>query len=353
MIPQTRMTQFLAGLLRPSPLAAGLAVALNLVAILIVVGGLTPDAIARESRTRLAMHSRDYDAIATSSILAFARAPQTPVLLVLGGSTTRASLLEDDLRRLLEESVGTGRVLKLCTSRQSLWDSIMLAEQLPSRLRGYAIVGVGPSLFSMGDDTLTALGEQPRLGVRSVSFDLARAAGGARVGRRTGIYAIDNASFLLARRVPLAAAALGRSAAPYLDSPYQPDSATIDERESIGRAERVAERYASVERSWSANAVLLGQLVSVLQQTGLNVVLVETPVNPQFTREWDTDGVRAAHVARMRAFAALRQLPYVVLNEAAALEESDFFDWAHIRTRDGARRCVEALRPYLRRSPGL
>jgi hypothetical protein len=348
MMLRAGMTRFLAGLRQPSPLAAGVAVGLTLVAVAIAIGEITADAIARAGRTRLAIHSEDYDAVATSSVLAFARAPRpSSVLVVLGGSTTRASLLEEDLGRVVEESTGTGVVLKLCTSRQSLWDSIVLAEQLPAGLRGYAIVGVGPSLFSMGDDTLTSLGEQPRLGVRSEAFDRAQEARGAKVGPRTGIYAIDNAPFLLARRARLAAAAIGMRATPYVDSVYQAERSAVGARGWKTRAERVAERYPSVEQNWAANAALLERLIDLLQRVGLKVVLVETPVNPRFTRERDADGVGVAHIRRMRAFADRRRLPYVVLNDAARLEESDFFDWAHIRTRDGARRCAEAVRPYL------
>jgi hypothetical protein len=342
------MTDFLAGLLRPSPLAAGVAVALTLLAMLAAVGTITADALARASRTRLAIHSEDYDAVATSSVLAFARAPRpSSVLVVLGGSTTRASLLEEDLRRVVEQSVGAGVVLKLCTSRQSLWDSIILAEQLPPGLSGYAVVGVGPSLFSMGDDTLTALGEQPRLGVRSESFDRARAARGGRVGPRTGIYAIDNAPFLLARRAALVKTVVGRAPTPYVDSVYQAESSVVGARGWKTRAERVAERYPLVERNWAANAALLERLIDTLERAGLNVVLVETPVNPRFVEERDGDGIGVMHIGRMRRLADRRRLPYVVLNEAAALDESDFFDWAHLRTRAAARRCVEALRPYL------
>lgn len=345
------MRDLAVGLTTPSPLAAGVAIGLTLAACAWAVLLITAARVAAQGRTYLASSAEDYDAVASADLLAFQhRTPVPEVLVVLGGSTARASLLEEDLRGL-NDATARRAVLKLCTSRQSLWETLALAEQLDGPLRGHAIVGVGPSLFAMGDEMLTSWARQPRLGVRSDSLDRAQASRGLPLRSRTGVYALDNAPFLLARRRRLVEALFGIPGPPFVDSVYQRAPAQVSDREWNERARRVAARYPEVERHWEANARVLERVIDELEGAGLRVILVETPVNPRFAARPDAQGVTSRHRARLSALARGRRVSYVVLNEAARLGETDFVDWAHIRTRDAARRCAEALRPFLQPVP--
>ncbi len=236
------LTELVNGAVTPSPLAALVALSIVVGSGLVAVLAITPTSLARADRTRIAASAEDYDAVATSAVFAFARRPQTgPVLVVLGGSTTRASLIEDDLRREFADVVESGSaVLKLCTSRQSLWESLLLAEALPRPLVGTVVVGVGPSLFSRGEDSLAELAVSPRLGVRSRMLDEELAGRGFTVRPRTGVYAVDNAAFLLARRRTVLNAGLDSPAPTYLDSAYLAAPDGVGEREWAARGTRVA-----------------------------------------------------------------------------------------------------------------
>ena len=142
-------------------------------------------------------------------------------------------------------------------------------------------------------------------------------------------------------------AGLGSPAPAYLDSAYLAEPDDVGQREWAARGTRVASRYPYVKANWAFNARVLDKLIASLRRTGLRVVLVETPVNPRFVTQYDVAGVGKWHQDRMRDFASRRGVPYVVLNDVAGLASSDFFDWAHLRNRDAARRCARALRVML------
>ncbi|BCS31972.1 hypothetical protein TBR22_A11760 [Luteitalea sp. TBR-22] len=346
---RTSTRALLGGLTQVTPLGAFVCVTVVLLGVVAFLTLATPRVLGRLGRTGLAAHSGDYDAIVTADLHAYLAAPGSELTLVLfGGSTMRASFLEADVVHALHQQGRSARLLKLCTSTQSLWETLALAEHLPARMRGVAAVGVGPSLFSKGPELFGELAAVPRLGLRSAVLDQALESRGHRVGPRTGVYAIDNAAFLVARRQALASRLLGLSPVPYVDSRYTGETKPLTPAAWRKIGARVARRYDVMDANWAGNAVVLTRIVRTLEARGLRVLLVETPVNPRFEDEFATTATAARHRGRVEALAGDLGVPYLHLVSAARLEPDDFHDWAHLRARHAARRCADELAARVR-----
>lgn len=336
---------FLHGLLRPSPLAIGLAILLNVVTFAVLTVVLTPGFLATHNAGILADGPTDYDAFVTAHTLALQRSETSePLLVLLGGSTVRASLLESDITEGLRNGGhGDVRLVKLCTSRQSLWETLALAEYLPSGARGVVVIGTGPTLFSLDEQELKDLASHPRLGLRSATLDEEFHRRGLPVGARSGIYFFDNAAYLLPRlHVLLGSWARGRPTR-YVDSRYV---GMAPARPAVWQsvARRVDARMERIDANQEASQrVLVRVLATIRERTDLRVILVESPVNPRFLTEFGRHGLVARHRQRMREFAREQGVDYLVLGEAVQLPPGDFFDWAHLRDRDAIRRCADAV----------
>jgi hypothetical protein len=349
---------FVEGLTRPSPVAIGLALAFNLLIFAALAIVLTPEFIAARPAGLLAEHPADYDAFVTSRVIAVGLQPvEQPVLLILGGSTIRSALLESDLAEGLRDGDLHGiRVIKLCTSRQTLWESLALAEHLPAGARGVVLVGVSPTLLAMGEEELSELARHPRLGIRSQLLDAELHRRGLPVGPRSGIHLLDNAAFLLPRLGNLLRHARTGSPQEELDSRYvgtRPAPAAV----ASAVAERVNRRFDDLPANRPSNVVLLDQIVGTIRaRTQLQIVLVESPLNPEFVQVNRRQDVVAEHRTQMAEFARARGLTYVLLDDAAALSPADFHDWAHLADRAALRRSADAvlrsIRAYLAPDPG-
>lgn len=336
---------FLDGLVQPSPLAIGLALSINIVGFAALALLLTPGFLATRPAGLLAEHATDYDAFVTSRVIALGRRTgDEPLFVMLGGSTTRAALLESDIADgLRAEGLAELRVVKLCTSRQSLWETLALAENLPAGSRGVVLIGIGPALFATGADDLADLARHPRLGIRSTTLDAEFRRRSLPVGPRSGIYPVDNAPYVLARLDTLLKSLLQDSARQEVDSRYVGMApAPADQRIAIG--ERVDRRLAEFPVNRSSNLAVLDRIVETIRsRTDLHIVLVEAPLNPEFVQAHRRSELVAEHRAQMSAFARARDIEYVLLNESAALLPADFHDWGHLADRSALRRSADAV----------
>ncbi len=336
---------FVDGLVRPSPVAIGIAVVLNALIFSALLVGLTPRFLASKPMGFLAENATDYDAIVTSQIIALQVHPVAdPMVIVLGASTTRAALLYKDLSDGLESrGFRDVRVVKLCTSRQSLWETLALVENLPAGVRGVAVLGVGPSLFSMGSDDLKDLAHHPRLGIRSTLLDGELRAHAIPVRDRTDNYFIDNAAFLLARLNVLPRNYLRPGRTAYVDSRYVGKGAATAAAWEL-KGTRVDSRLDHLGENWLQNLQVLERIIELIRsRTSLKIVLVESPINPRFVAQFNREDLIAWHRQGLARFARRQGIPYVVLNQAAVLAPGDFFDWAHLSDPAAIKRSADAV----------
>jgi hypothetical protein len=336
---------FVDGLVSPSPVAVGIAVLLNALIFSALVLGLTPRFLASKPTGFLAENATDYDAFVTSQILALQAHPIVePMVIVLGASTTRAALLYKDLSEGLDSrGFHDVRVVKLCTSRQSLWETLALVENLPAGARGVVVLGVGPSLFSMGSDDLTELAHHPRLGIRSKYLDSEFQAHAIPVRNRSANYFFDNAAFLLARLDVLPRTYLRSKRTAYVDSRYVGKGAATTAAWEL-KGKRVDSRLAHLRENWLQNLGVLERIINLVRsRTNLKVVLVESPLNPRFVAQFDREALVAWHRQGLARFARTQGIPYVVLDQAAGLSADDFFDWAHLSDPAAIKRSADAV----------
>lgn len=111
--------------------------------------------------------------------------------------------------------------------------------------------------------------------------------------------------------------------------------------EKVARAKRLVPRYHhNAERRW---AVLQRMLAGLRRRGRVSALLLDTPVNPRFVREGFGEDFYAAHRQRMRQWARRSGLAYLNINEAANLQDEDFFDHYHLSRREAQQRCTAAL----------
>ena len=117
---------------------------------------------------------------------------------------------------------------------------------------------------------------------------------------------------------------------------------------------KVDARFDHYDENSDFNFELLSQFTSaVMKHNGIQLVLVQPPINPLFVREFNRSEFLTRFSRRLRDFSSTRGIPVISLNELAALEESDFRDYGHLCNREASRRCSEALARFIGNLPAV
>ncbi|MCB1749634.1 MAG: hypothetical protein KDK06_20850 [Gammaproteobacteria bacterium] len=287
----------------------------------------------------------DFDTFASIRALELrAHRGPAPVVVITGASTTRDVLVSDYLAaEYAARDHGGAEVFKLTTSRQNLWDSIAMLDNVPAGARGIALIGISAGLFSAGPERVAENNAQARYAFRSAAYDEEIARLGIAPEPRYGIYLLDNLEFFLARSGPIARNLLHGNAPPYSERIVGRDARVAPEQwDSIGHM--LAERFAAYDRNVGYGEQALDRALGRLRATtAVEPVLVEAPVNPRFLDEFGQRTLFARHARRMRAFAAARGIRFVDLNEQVDMPPADFFDWAHVANEATVERCSRAV----------
>lgn len=278
--------------------------------------------------------------------------PTAPGVVVLGSSSHRLSLSsEEDMANSFEAAAGfRPRVTWLMAADASILEQVALAEHASRGFEGVILFGVNPLRLALTEKQLEEVFEMSRLGFTSELFDEAAEFAKLKVPLRTGVYAWDHRRFLLAR--------VGRFLPNLLTGGHELPNHPGTVRHRQNKKER--KRFLNVMRiycqRYKANArrnlESVERLLDHVSSERRRVVLFEAPVDPGAFRDGFIKRTYAWHHERMSRFARRQGVLYVNVNERAKLEESDFFDWVHIRL-DGARErytrvIVEAVTPVLR-----
>jgi hypothetical protein len=343
--PDSALRQFFVGLTQPSALSAVIACTIVVTVTLAYLLVLDAGFMIRHGDRLFAAHSRDYDTFVTSRALRLQRdPPRDSWVMLLGASTTRAALLEQDLSPALDRALGQPvEFMKLCTSGQLLWESAALLDLVPADTTPVVVLGISPGLFNKRRDGIGDLARHPRMGIRLASLDVETSLAGFEPPPLTGWYSVDNAGFLLARAGTLARNLLTGHHPRYVDNWYA-GRPPIDAAEWSRQRSNLANAYSRYEDNWTVHQnVLQRGLDRLRDRSGARVLLVEAPVNPRMTVDAGMQEVAERHSQRMSEFAARNGIVYLDLNRAVGYQPGDFNDWGHLSNRDAMIRSANAV----------
>ena len=340
--------EFIQGATRPS--LGSLIVAAVVTAVLFASCFIfiTPELMGSEAHRYFAVNKLDAHNCASS-----ARAQRLsclelsqPAVFILGTSSDRQALTSTgQLAHLIaDQSNITPSVQDLTMAGETHWEMAALTDMLPERFDGVVLLGLGtgPPRFLLPVEELEGLLKRPRVGFVSKGFDHEVRLAQLRIPERTGNYFWDNRSFFASRlpylfwnlvTVPvdrMKYVVLNKIRVPVFDLDLQVQQmkeqlADYDERaeEGLGVFARIGEKVARRGR--------------------VAVVIVQSPVNPEFiARAWGSEFYEH-HRRYVRKYAQQHGMLYWDLNDAAALTSDDFYDGFHLRSPQAQLRYTTVL----------
>lgn len=338
------------GLTRPSGLALSLCGAVVLAGLLAFVVA-APMLLRSPAGHRFLLSSaEDNQTVVSQAVLAGLPADRAAVIPLGTSLIVHCLDPKNDLDAVIEAATGRPvHVAEFATSAQTSWEMAAILDRAAAPEGSLVILGMsyglmGVPLEGRGASTLQSQAKNPKMAFRSDAFDAEVAAAGLEPGRRTGVFALDNAAYFLARRKELIKNALkggGRYGDP-LDVPWYAHVSTPE----AWAAE--VESLPNLNTRYEANAAthfdVLARMIEREQARGVDFVIAEAPIN----RDWWAAEGGPAFIGRfqddIRAFASERGLAFAELNAMAALHTHDFVDMeGHVKTREARARCTAAI----------
>lgn len=266
-------------------------------------------------------------------------------LALVGTAAMREGLLSDiAIRNELEKKEKNDlEVINLMTGGQSALEMAALAGQIAPLFKGVLILGVSPSRLAADPAELGNLVRNPRLAFINPAFiNEARATNHA-IKEPTGIYAVDNYQFFVARYWDALGHLLSGPVAHWNIHPYlglqKKDAATWEKDKKILQG-----RLSRYQTNAAANLASYERLSHALSnRPDIAIVLLDIPLNPRTINDIMGQDFYAGHRTRMAHFAKIHGLTYVNLNDAAGISQEDFQDWSHIRTEHAQQRYTAHL----------
>lgn len=340
--PPSWVAEFREGALSSSvaSLVAAVVVAALALAAVVVVG--TPQRLQRV-HPYLAAHGGDDRPFVTVEVLRILEEGSgVRRVVVLGASSMREAVAREEAGDRLRQALGDPglEVVHLTTGGQTPWEMLTLTEALLPVLEGVAVLGVNASFFGEDPDELPELLTTRRFGFAYPALSEEAQRLGIEVRDGTGNYLWDQRSYFLSRLVQARATLLR---GPVAHEPHRPEGPLHPPDEwhrYDGRTQAYSRLY---ERHFDRNALILGRIIERLRESGVQVVLVETPRSPRIEelpgfREWVRE-----HDRRMTPLVAQWRVPYLRMDEPAALGAADFEDPVHISSPDARVRYTRAL----------
>ena len=341
------VSEFRRGITQPSLTACGTALATIVGAFFATV---SPHTLTPKNYLYFTADETDDYAYVTARVLELADSEDRgPEVILLGGSSIRSSVTgENELAELIAAHTGSAapRVYDLCAGNMTTWEMAGVVGELGPDLEGVVALGLSPYTLAdgadqsvMGREFLSQLVDQPRFGFAPRVFDEEVRLAGLEPLTRSGIYAVDNYPFFLARRSVLienVRDGLSRfERPPYLGR--RPFGRTYWDAVEIA-FEVLAEGFRAHSESHLA---IVARMAERAPSTSFAVVV--PPLHPRQLRSPMTSGLLDVYRARLRRFANEEGMLYVDINEETLLLESDFLDPGHIRLPSVQARTTRAL----------
>ena len=345
--------EFWRGLTRPSLPALLITLAFPSVSFVACVLFITPELMASDFHRYFLHYAGDTDVGVTSRVLSLRNAElEEPAVFLFGASSFQSAISSAAAlsERIRDEADLADKpfVSNLTANALSILESTALMETLPPRVSGVVLFGINPRSLCGLTHLRTGHVEEGqhagRLGLRTPLLEEHARLAGMFLPRESGIYFLDNGGFFLPRLRSLVRSVFRGplemdrhvwldDALPLLEQRWATHSAEI--RQELDELYR-----ANVDQCLGT---LSDVAASVRSRGEMTIVLVESPLAPRSRSEIMGDGFWEDHVARMRTFANENGFLYWDINEEVALEDDDFWDYAHIQPRDVRDRITSRL----------
>lgn len=336
---------FYAGATHPSLGAVMLLIGFNLTWMICAVLFITPDAMTGALPRYLAKGPKDLNAFVTGIAMRMSVHPkELPLVAVIGSSAAREAFDADDIQEeLLVAGLPRIPVYNCGTGRQSICDSITIADQLPMDASGVVIFGIGPSPLSDNPGLLDVAVRTPRFGLRSERLESLAIADGIETSKPSGIYALDQVGFLAPR---LAGAGYHLLTGTPHTMPKHRSLNRPPRSEEAARAHclHVVGRLSQFEANKEWNLGLIRELIAVVKaRPGLTLVLIEHPMNPDFIRDFLPTGLLEQFRTHLTELASEQGVPILPLEIPGGPTPEMFYDWCHLSDREAIRGTSQAL----------
>jgi len=331
---------FLEGLLRPSlPACVGmmLLVGAQIVVLCFVV---TEEFVSRVGSLVLITDETDYDADVTVNVLRLKHGHcQNPTVVCTGDSLIGECLDDPDrMTSELSRLVCPVDFRFLATDSQTLWETVILLDQLPQNFRGVVVIPLSPSRMSHGKARLEQILASPRMPMYSPAFDAEVKRAGLSLPSRSGVYFVDHSRFFVARMSLMRKRLLG---------PVKMNRHAVTERTPKWTDGKWKEKEARirdlvVSENMPPMFALLERLVERLKpRDGVQVVVLDMPLHPQTAAILGK--AEMDYQSRLSAFAARTNIACWRLTEEAQLRTEDFCDFGHLGRADARKRFQAAF----------
>lgn len=330
------VSAFWQGLFKPSGISVTLSLCLAAGVLASLILLVTPKFMAKKGGALFAEHEYDYDLYSTVKALQLTTAPNdTPKLIILGGSTIRAALLESDIADHLRDSgLASFDIVKLCTQQQSLSQAYTLIDSMPNDIPGVVVLGVTPGMFTSTKSRWISSIQNPRLGIRSKNLiRFYNDQTDFHFRENYSIYALDNSRFLLGRWHIALSNWFGGASPTSEDSRYR-SGEKMREEVFLRHSAKVRESLTNYDTTQTDNFLLLREIVGLVDnRKNLSLILFEAPINPRFIDEYNMRELYDRYLAKMAAFTQEQDVPFIRSDQLVELHPSQFYDWAHLSDR--------------------
>lgn len=338
--PSSKRAAFKAGLLRPSVLSVSVMLMFLVASLIAFV--LIPQHLMENGKGDLfATSSEDDDAFVTSRLASLRDDPtEKPLLAIAGASVTHSSFgTEDEIEQEYRAEFGKDAdVALLSAGRMPLSGTILILDRLPKNRPVTVVLGIGPSRFTMNHAEIVSPYTQSRFGITSPADRALRGQLGMTSPNPTGYLVLDQGSFYVVRlgallRNAVMMAVTGRGV-------IRDDERYVARKASDTmlklRTQAVVDRFENSEAAWKANSELLVDVINLAKQReNIRLVMVEHPINPEFVDKHLGRELYDEYLNKMRTLAARENVPYWTIGNDLGLDESNFYDWAHISSESG------------------
>ncbi len=320
------------------------AIAFAILELVLAIALITPRNVARIDPRYLKDHRSDDRATTTVEALKlhFSSSHHRSVVM-LGASNARKGLVDAGRNLERELRAATGEridVHTLFADRQTIHEWVILLDQLPPSFEGVLVFTVFDVLSRAESGVPDRLAlTSPTLAHPSDAFRGVLEQ--SEPAPRFGLYFLDHLGFFAARRGVLAR--LG-PAPPRRKARWKP----LRHGDHNGKI-RAAWQRATRRLAWREEPLLfeylpaLEEIARLMKRPGVEVVFVESPVNPRFDTMKPEAQARSVYESAMLKFAERTGAHYWNPSVEARLRASEFRDWVHLENLGAEARYEAAL----------
>ncbi len=267
-------------------------------------------------------------------------------IILVGTSSVRNSIQNFD-HVGLQLSSGTGLPTKfymLSTPGQTLWESGMILDFLPTQYHGVVILSISLSRLSWGRDTLENYYKTPKLALNSAFLFNETKLAGIAIRKHSGIFLMDHRNLFFKFGLILAKAVIGwHPKNLHFNSKYGQNPNTEKNWKNY-RKQLNNDKKLFTENS-AYNLDVLSRIIRQLKDKDIPVILLESTLHPRAYEIMGSEYFQ--YRQKIEEFANRQNVPYWNLNKEAKLSAADFMDFSHMSNPNARKRYQQVFVQHL------